>query len=62
MKFSKAYVKIADNIVEVDVDNTLEAAVIEMDVAEGETELVAYFDMEDGTPCNAFYVDVERVY
>lgn len=61
MKFSKAYVKIADNIVDIDVDNNLEAAVLEMEVAAGETELVAYFDMEDGTPCNAFYVDVERV-
>ncbi|WP_158850648.1 arylsulfatase [Algibacter sp. L1A34] len=61
MKFSKAYVKVGDNIVDVDVDNNLEAAVLEMEVAEGETELVAYFDMEDGTPCNAFYVDVERV-
>ena len=61
MKFSKAYVKIGDEIVDIDVDNNLEAAVIEMEIAEGETELVAYFDMEDGTPCNAFYVDVERV-
>ncbi len=61
MKFSKAYLKIADNNAEVDVDNNEEAAVLEMEVAQGETELLAYFDMEDGTPCNAFYIDVEKV-
>lgn len=61
MKFKKAYLKIADKNVEVDVDNGLEAAILEMEVSEGETELLAYFDMEDGTPCNAFYVDVEKL-
>ncbi|MDW5290107.1 arylsulfatase [Formosa sp. PL04] len=61
MKFSKAYLKIADKQVEVNVDNKLEAAVLEMEVAKGETELLAYFDMEDGTPCNAFYIDVEKM-
>lgn len=61
MKFAKAYLKIADKSIEVEVDNNMEAATLEMEVAEGETELLAYFDMEDGTPCNAFYVDVERV-
>jgi len=30
-------------------------------VSQGETELLAYFDMMDGTPCNAFYIDVERL-
>ncbi len=61
MKFSKAYLKIADNNAEVDVDNNAQAAVLEMEVAQGETELLAYFDMEEGTPCNAFYIDVEKM-
>ncbi|MDN3663895.1 arylsulfatase [Algibacter miyuki] len=61
MKFAKAHLKIADKIVDIEVDNNLEAAVLEMEVVKGETELLAYFDMEDGTPCNAFYIDVERV-
>jgi hypothetical protein len=61
MAFTKAYLKIAGNNIEVDVDNSAEAAVLEMEVAQGETELLAYFDMEDGTPCNAFYIDVEKL-
>lgn len=61
MKFKKAYLKIADKTLEVDVNNDAEAAVIEMEVAQGETELLAYFDMEDGTPSNAFYINVEKV-
>lgn len=61
MKFTKAYLKIADKSVEVDVDNDVQAAILEMEVVQGETELLAYFDMEDGTPCNAFYVDVEKL-
>lgn len=61
MKFARAYLKIAEKSVEIAVDNTSEAAIVEMDVPEGKTELLAYFDMEDGTPCNAFYVDVEKV-
>lgn len=61
MRFSKAYIEISGNKVQVDVDNTAKAAVLEMEVAQGETELLAYFDMEDGTPCNAFYIDVESV-
>lgn len=61
MKFKKAYLKIADKKLEVAVDNNAEAAILEMEVAQGETELLAYFDMEDGTPSNAFYVDVEKV-
>ncbi|CAH8283041.1 arylsulfatase A-like enzyme [Mariniflexile fucanivorans] len=61
MKFSKAYLKIGDKQVEASVDNNLGATVLEMEVAEGETKLIAYFDMKDGTPCNAFYIDVEKL-
>jgi arylsulfatase A-like enzyme len=61
MKFKKAYLKIGDKKVSVAVDNTAGAAVLEMEVSTGETELLAYFDMEDGKPCNAFYIDVEKI-
>ena len=62
MKFSKAYLKVANQQVEAgNVDNSQEASVFEMEIPKGETELLAYFDMEDGTPCNAFYVEVERI-
>ncbi|GAA5222307.1 arylsulfatase [Membranihabitans marinus] len=61
MEFQKAYVVIEDQKVEVDVDNEAGAAIIEMEVEEGQTELLAYFQMMDGESCNAFYVDVERL-
>ena len=61
MKFKKAYLKIADKNMDVSVDNNATAAVLEMEVPQGQTELLAYFDMEDGTPCNAFYIDVEKL-
>lgn len=61
MKFAKAHLKIGGKDIEVVVDNNAESAILEMEVTQGETELLAYFDMEDGTPCNAFYIDVERL-
>lgn len=61
MLFKKAHLKIGDKTIEVDVDNTAKAAILEMEVAEGKTELLAYFDMLDGTPSNAFYIDVEKI-
>lgn len=61
MLFSKAYLKIADKKVEVNVNNEAESAILEMEVPQGETELLAFFDMKDGTPCNAFYIDVEKL-
>ena len=61
MKFTKAYVKIGEDAYETDLSNEDQAATIEVVVSTGETELLAYFDMEDGTECNAFYVYVSRV-
>ena len=61
MKFVRAHLKIADQNTEIDVDNSEEAAIIEMKVQQGETELLAYFDMPNGTPSNAFYIDVEKI-
>lgn len=61
MAFSKAYLKIGDQEYTSELENTAGAAVIEAEVPVGETELLAYFDLEDGTQSNAFYVYVERM-
>lgn len=61
MKFAKAYLKIGEDEYSTDSDNSEQGATIEAEVTIGETELLAYFDMEDGTPCNAFYVYVEKM-
>jgi hypothetical protein len=61
MTFSKAHLKIGEEAYSSEVDNSAPAAVIEATVAPGETELLAYFDLEDGQQSNAFYVYVEKV-
>lgn len=61
MKFAKAYLKIGEDEYSTDSDNGEQGATIEAEVTTGETELLAYFDLEDGTPCNAFYVYVEKM-
>lgn len=61
MKFKKAFVKIGDqDEVATNVDNALQSADIELHVEKGKTELLAWFEMEDGTLTNAFYVNVEK--
>ncbi|MBU2929873.1 arylsulfatase [Winogradskyella psychrotolerans] len=60
MKFKKAFVKIGDKEVAIDVDNTSPSADIELDVEQGKTELLAWFEMENGELTNAFYVDVKK--
>ncbi|MFT7033474.1 MAG: arylsulfatase A-like enzyme [Cyclobacteriaceae bacterium] len=61
MAFKKAYLKIGEVEYSIDVKNTDQAATMEVEVEKGETELMAYFDMEDGTECNAFYIYTERL-
>lgn len=61
MQFKKAYLKIGEREYATDLENTAQAAVIETEVPRGETEILAYFDLEDGTQSNAFYVYVEKV-
>ena len=61
MRFKKAYLEIGELKKEVEVDNSLPSASLEMEVNPGETELVAYFDMEDGTKSNAFYIEVQKM-
>ncbi|MGJ8762171.1 MAG: arylsulfatase [Polaribacter sp.] len=61
MTFKKGYVKIGDNeAVALDVDNAAQSADITVAVEQGKTELLAWFEMEDGTVSNAFYVNVEN--
>ncbi|MFT7033017.1 MAG: arylsulfatase A-like enzyme [Cyclobacteriaceae bacterium] len=61
MAFKKAYLKIGEQEYSTILNNEDQAATLEVEVEKGETELLAYFDMEDGGQSNAFYVYVERV-
>jgi hypothetical protein len=61
MKFVTAHLIIDDQEVKSVVNNETESATMEMTVSNGETELLAYFDMEDGMRTNAFYVYVEKM-
>ena len=60
MRFKKAFVKIGDQELQVAVDNTLQTADLTLTVSKGKTELLAWFELEDGTPTNAFYVNVQK--
>lgn len=60
MKFKQAYLKIGEQLHSVEVNNLDQAAIIEAQVTKGESELVAYFDLEDGGQSNAFYIYVEK--
>ena len=60
MKFKKAFLKIGDQEVSVAVDNAKNSADLEITVDKGKTELLAWFEMENGTLSNAFYVNVEK--
>ncbi|TRX51903.1 arylsulfatase [Fulvivirga sp. M361] len=61
MKFNKAYLKVADKEMAVEVNNEEGSAVFEIELLQGETNLLTYFDMENGEQSNAFYVYVEKV-
>ncbi|GAA4940548.1 hypothetical protein GCM10023314_11740 [Algibacter agarivorans] len=61
MKFTKAYLKIGDKQIVSTVDNTKNTAILEIEVEQGETDLAAYFDLENGGSSNAFYVYVEKL-
>ncbi|MGJ8550750.1 arylsulfatase [Winogradskyella wichelsiae] len=60
MTFKKAFVKIGDKEFSVDVNNTLQSADIALTVEQGKTELLAWFEMENGDVTNAFYIDVKK--
>jgi arylsulfatase A-like enzyme len=61
MKFKKAYLKIGTQEISVDVNNSEQAATLELTVKKGKTELLAYFDLLEGGQTNAFYINVEKI-
>lgn len=61
MKFKEAHLKIGNQEYTFEVDNSLKSAVIEVDVTKGETDLVAYFDLVNGTKTNTFYIYFEKL-
>ncbi len=60
MKFKKAFLKIGTQKVSIDVNNLEQSADLELDVEKGKTELLAWFELENGTESNAFYIYVEK--
>ena len=60
MKFKKAFIKIGDQEASVDVDNSKQSADFELTLKKGKTELLAWFEMENGEETNAFYINVEK--
>jgi arylsulfatase A-like enzyme len=60
LTFKKAFLKIGEKEYSVDVNNTDKSAPIEIKVDKGQNDLTAWFEMEDGTLTNAFYVYVEK--
>jgi arylsulfatase A-like enzyme len=61
LKFKKAFLKIGEKEYSVEVDNTAKNASIEIETEKGAKDLTAWFEMEDGTLTNAFYVYVEKL-
>jgi len=60
MKFKKAFLKIGNQEISVQVDNTAKSANLKLTVEKGKTELLAWFEMENRTLTNAFYVNIEK--
>lgn len=60
MRFTSAHLKVGDQLIETRVNNDTGIAILEMTVPKGETELLAYFTMENQEKSNAFYVYVEK--
>ncbi|WP_430931225.1 arylsulfatase [Saccharicrinis sp. 156] len=60
-KFKKAFLKIGEKEYSVAVDNTEKATSFEIETEKGEKDLTGWFEMEDGTLTNAFYVYVEKL-
>ncbi|MDO7172446.1 arylsulfatase [Mariniflexile sp. AS56] len=60
MRFKKAFVKIGNQEVSVDVDNASQSTDLQLTLEKGQTELLAWFELENGTLTNAFYVNVEK--
>jgi arylsulfatase A-like enzyme len=61
LKFKKGFLKIGEKEYSFEVDNNEKDASITVEIEKGETDLTAWFEMEDGTLTNAFYVYVEKI-
>ena len=60
MIFKKAFIKIGTQEASIDVNNAAQSADIELEIEKGKTELLAWFELENGTLTNAFYVNVQK--
>ena len=60
MAFRTAFLKIGDQEITIKVDNTKQSADLELYVPKGKAELLAWFELLDGTKTNAFYVYVKK--
>jgi hypothetical protein len=61
LKFTQAHLKIGAQELQKSVDNGQESTIFEVEVPQGETELIAYFDLDNTTQLNAYYIDVEKL-
>ena len=61
MKFTKAFIKVGDQEKSIAVDNSNMSADIKLNLPKGKTELLAWFQLEDGALTNAFYINVEKL-
>lgn len=61
LKFKMAFLKIGNQEHSSIVDNSQKAASFIIDTSKGETDLTAWFELEDGKLTNAFYVYVEKI-
>jgi hypothetical protein len=61
LKFKTAYLKIGDREYFIEVDNSQKAVSFVIDTSKGETDLTAWFEMENSKLTNAFYVYVEKL-
>ena len=60
MNFKKAFIKVGNQEASVNANNSEMSANIELELPQGKTELLAWFELADGTLTNAFYINVEN--
>ncbi|MCY3998799.1 MAG: arylsulfatase [Flavobacteriaceae bacterium] len=60
MKFKKAFIKIGNQEISMDVDNSKKSVDFQLSVPKGKTELLAWLELEDGALSSAFYVYIEK--
>tara|TARA_B100001059_G_C17829741_1_gene583800 strand:- start:2017 stop:3834 length:1818 start_codon:yes stop_codon:yes gene_type:complete len=60
MTFKNAFIKVGNQELKIKVDNNLQTADFELTIPKGKTELLAWFELEDKTLTNSFYINVFR--